>query len=155
MVGVARVTVSVAGAELFAEFSVEVATIFAVPAATVVSTPVVALMDATAELFEAKVHGLPGAVVPLLIRTMQPNWAVCPTCSVAGTPVNVTSETVGTAVTVTVVDPHTVVKPMVDEHAVMVAMPTAVGANVTVSPVPLTLPLVAVHDTAELNAPVP
>jgi hypothetical protein len=114
---------------------------------------VVALMDATAELLEVIVQA--PVVVESLMVTAQPNWAVCPTCSVAGTPVNVTTETVGTAVTFIVVDPHTVVKPVVDEHAVMVAVPTAVGVNVTEFPMPLTVPLVAVQVTAELNAPVP
>lgn len=58
-------------------------------------------------------------------------------------------------VTMTLADPHTVVNPVAVEHAVMVAVPTAVGVNVTELPVPLTMPLVAVQVTAELNAPVP
>jgi hypothetical protein len=68
-----------------------------------------------------------------------------------------TEVSIGVArVTVTVAVPHMVVKPVADEHAVIVAVPTAVGVNVTGLPVPLTVPLlVAVQVIAELNAPVP
>jgi hypothetical protein len=94
-VGGAAVTVSVTGAETTEGVTVDAAAMLVVPAAMAVSRSVVALMDATFELLEVMVQAL--VLVPSLIVTVQPNWAVCDTCNDADAdmPVSVTDWTVG------------------------------------------------------------